>query len=132
MSIVDCLNYRLSIVAVRLAGCSRTKAGRWVGQTVAVVVDRLAIIGALFLSELPDCLSRYLSEWNWELLELQRDRYNLARGAAVAAATSFASSGWQPFFLVVVVVAKLLACFPLVILAALFLFIICYLCICAI
>lgn len=58
MSIVDCLNYRLSIVAVRLAGCSRTKAGRWVGQTVAVaVVDRLAIIGALFLSELPDCLS---------------------------------------------------------------------------
>lgn len=61
MSIVDCLNYRLSIVAVRLAGCSRTKAGRWVGQTVVVVVvaaiDRLAIIGALFLSELPVCLS---------------------------------------------------------------------------
>lgn len=116
------------------AAVGRRQAGRWVGQTVAVVVvDRLAIIGALFLSELPDCLSRYLSEWNWELLELQRDRYNLARGAAVAAATSFASSGWQPFFHVVVaVVAKLLACFPLVILAGLFLFIICYLCICAI
>lgn len=95
------------------AAVGRRQAGRWVGQTVAVVVvDRLAIIGALFLSELPDCLSRYLSEWNWELLELQRDRYNLARGAAVAAATSFASSGWQPFFLAVVVVAKLLACFP--------------------
>lgn len=63
MSIVDCLNYRLSIVAVRLAGCSRTEAGRWVGETVVVAVfDRLAIIGALFLSELPVCPSVRLSD----------------------------------------------------------------------
>lgn len=70
---VDCRLSELSIADCRsAAGRLQSDEGRSVGRTdscccCVAAIDRLAIIGALFLSELPVCLSRYLSEWNWEL-----------------------------------------------------------------
>lgn len=80
---VDC---RLSTIDCRLSQR---------GSCRVLFFDRLAIIWALFCLCLlcANCLNG-----SGGTLRLQRDRYNLAWGAAVAAATSFASSGWLLMF----------------------------------